>query len=662
MATPILFASTSETYGKNYDVPLGEQHDRVLGSSWKSKWSYAEAKAIGEFIAYSLWRCAGLPVVTVRLFNTVGPRQTGRYGMVVPRFVDQALTGQDLTVYGDGQQSRCFCHVDDVVPAIAALANSPRRGARRSTSAAAEETTIRDLAERVISLTGSSSGIVHVPYDEAYLPGFEDVRRRVPGHPPGAPAGVVRAPPRSRRHHHVGRRCAPTPDADRANESARTVILFIVVLVLGVNFTLWGAIGLVRIVDDRIFSRRPRRTAAPSSSPASVDVTEVALLIPAHNEELVLGRTVASAAALLPVENIYVVSDGSNDATDAIAGQLGANVLRLEQGRGKASALTAGLETFGLGSRYKVVLLLDADTELSPDYFARGLTQFADPSVVAVAGATTTDWSRRDRSVFTRFLLAHRDRVYLLTQLLQKFGQSWRRTNVVHIVPGAASMYRVEALAQIELEAPGLVIEDFNMTFEVHHRHLGRIAFHPGVRAITQDPDNLRDYTRQVRRWSLGFWQTVRRHGFWPSRFCLALIVTVFELVVSSLFFVTLPLALLAIGRQRADRWRGPRAERAGVVPRRRLRPAAAVGRGRAARLPPDRVRGHRPEATAVPPARRRLRRDAGGGRRRRPLRAPDRVGARIVGEVGEPDPAGVGVRAGRRGLCHRFRCRQRVR
>ena len=178
--TPILFASTSETYGKNYDVPLGEQHDRIFGCSWKSKWSYAEAKAIGEFMAYSLWRSAGLPAVIVRLFNTVGPRQTGRYGMVVPRFVGQALSGRDLTVYGDGQQSRCFCHVADVVPALAALATLPQARGKAVNIGGSQETTIRDLAERVIALTGSSSGIVHVPFSEAYLPGFEDVRRRVP--------------------------------------------------------------------------------------------------------------------------------------------------------------------------------------------------------------------------------------------------------------------------------------------------------------------------------------------------------------------------------------------------------------------------------------------------------------------------------------------------
>jgi poly-beta-1,6-N-acetyl-D-glucosamine synthase len=324
--------------------------------------------------------------------------------------------------------------------------------------------------------------------------------------------------------------------------------ILVVALVLGVNFTLWGTVGLVRVVDEHVFPRRSRPARPTSSSEEVLDVTDVALLIPAHNEELVLGRTVAAAAAVLPVENIYVVSDGSDDATEIIAKELGANVLRLAPGRGKASALTAGLRSFELGAHYKVVLLLDADTELSHDYLTRGLKQFADPGVVAVAGATTTDWHPHESSLVTRFLLAHRDRVYVLTQLLQKFGQCWRRVNVVHIVPGAASMYRVEALDQIELDAPGLVIEDFNMTFEVHHKRLGRIAFDPGVRAYTQDPDNFRDYTRQVRRWCLGFWQTVRRHGFWASQFSLALVLTVFELLMSSLFIVSLPLVLLTLG------------------------------------------------------------------------------------------------------------------
>jgi cellulose synthase/poly-beta-1,6-N-acetylglucosamine synthase-like glycosyltransferase len=325
--------------------------------------------------------------------------------------------------------------------------------------------------------------------------------------------------------------------------------LFVVVLVLGINFTLWGLFGLIRLLDDGIGRSRSRRPNPAASAAPGFHIGDVAVLIPAHNEELVLGRTLSSAAALVPIEHVYVVSDGSTDATEIVAKEQGAHVLRLTPGRGKASALVAGLRQFDLGSRYRVVVLVDADTELDADYLSRGLEQFADPRVVAVAGATTTDWERnQDGPLVSRFLLAHRDRVYILTQLLQKFGQGWRRMNVVHIVPGAASMYRVEALAEIELDAPDLVIEDFNMTFEVHHRGLGRVAFHPGVRARTQDPDNFRDYLRQMRRWTLGFWQTVRRHGFWPSRFGLALGITVFELLMSSLFFVSLPLVLVGFG------------------------------------------------------------------------------------------------------------------
>jgi len=151
-------------------------------------------------------------------------------------------------------------------------------------------------------------------------------------------------------------------------------------------------------------------------------------------------------------------------------------------------------------------------------------------------------------TVLGRFLVAYRERLYIVVQLLLKYGQAARGANVVSIVPGFASMYRTNALAKIKVLAPGLVIEDFNMTFEVHHKGLGRVAFDPGVRATTQDPDTLGDYTRQMRRWCLGFWQTVRRHGFWPSRFGLALSFSVFDLLLGSLFLVSIPVVLLGLG------------------------------------------------------------------------------------------------------------------
>jgi UDP-glucose 4-epimerase len=178
--TPVVLASTSEVYGKSARVPLREDDDRLLGPTTVRRWSYACAKALDEFLALAYHHERGLPVVVLRLFNTVGPRQTGRYGMVVPRFVRQALDGAPITVHGDGTQTRCFTDVEDVVRAARALAASPAAVGQIVNVGATEELTIGALAERVRVLTGSGSPIVHVPYAEAYPAGFEDSARRVP--------------------------------------------------------------------------------------------------------------------------------------------------------------------------------------------------------------------------------------------------------------------------------------------------------------------------------------------------------------------------------------------------------------------------------------------------------------------------------------------------
>jgi len=176
----LLLASSSEVYGKNTKDRLGEDDDRVLGSPLKSRWSYAAAKGLDELMAYCYWQRYGLRAVIVRPFNIVGPRQTGHYGMVVPTFVEQALTGRPLTVHGDGTQRRCFCAVDDIVPALMALATDERAHGRVFNLGSAEEVTIRELAERVVRVTRSRSPIVNIPYAEAYGPGFEDMARRAP--------------------------------------------------------------------------------------------------------------------------------------------------------------------------------------------------------------------------------------------------------------------------------------------------------------------------------------------------------------------------------------------------------------------------------------------------------------------------------------------------
>jgi UDP-glucose 4-epimerase len=176
----LLVASTSEVYGKNTTIGLAEGADRVLGSPLKSRWSYAEAKAVDETLTHAYVRERGLRAVIVRPFNTVGPRQTGRYGMVIPRFVGQALAGEPLTVFGSGDQVRCFCHVEDVVPALVALIDQDAALGRAVNLGSSEQVSIGELARRVISLTGSSSEITHQSYQQAYGDGYEDMQRRVP--------------------------------------------------------------------------------------------------------------------------------------------------------------------------------------------------------------------------------------------------------------------------------------------------------------------------------------------------------------------------------------------------------------------------------------------------------------------------------------------------
>ena len=176
----VLIASTSEVYGKGVKVPFCEEDDSLMGPTVNSRWAYATSKAVDEFLGLAYNRQFGLPVVIMRFFNTVGPRQTGRYGMVVPRFVRQALRGEPLQVYGDGNQSRCFADVLDVVEAVAKLAEHPQAVGQVFNIGVTEEISICALADKVIGLTGSGSEIVLVPYDQAYAPGFEDMRRRVP--------------------------------------------------------------------------------------------------------------------------------------------------------------------------------------------------------------------------------------------------------------------------------------------------------------------------------------------------------------------------------------------------------------------------------------------------------------------------------------------------
>ena len=322
--------------------------------------------------------------------------------------------------------------------------------------------------------------------------------------------------------------------------------LVLAVLAFGVNTMFWSVIGAGRALSDQLPRRRTgrhrvRRQVAPPT------VADVAILIAAHNEASVIVTTIRSACRLVTADQVFVVSDGSTDATASIAREHGVHVLELDPNRGKAGALAFGFAEFELADRAEIVVLLDADTELADEYLITGLAVFADPEVACVAGRAATQWELPVQDWRSRMIIAHRERSYVLMQRLLKYGQAARFADVVAIAPGFASMYRSSVMSQIKLDPIGLVIEDFNMTFEVHRHKLGRVAFNPGAAvALTQDPDRLVDYRKQVSRWALGFWQTVRLHGlFHRGRFWVALTIWCVELLLSSAALF-LGLALLA--------------------------------------------------------------------------------------------------------------------
>ncbi len=306
---------------------------------------------------------------------------------------------------------------------------------------------------------------------------------------------------------------------------------------LGISTTFWCIVGLCRFVFESL-SGPPRRQP-------SLSVTDVAVVIPAHNEEVALPKCLAALSAIVPPSQIHVASDGSRDRTVAIAREAGCNVLDIQPNGGKAKALASAIDKFELCERYKAVLIQDADSEIDPHYLDHALPLFDDPRNAVVAGHVLSRWRNQFWPSLDMLYAAYRTRLYRLLQMVFQYGQTWRWTNVAYIAPGFASMYRSSVLKHIDITAPKLVIEDFNMTFEVQRKGLGRIAYTPRARCSSEDPFTLNDYRKQVQRWYLGFWQTVRRHGVWPSLFWLSLGPLLVELLTISALALALPLMLV---------------------------------------------------------------------------------------------------------------------
>lgn len=314
----------------------------------------------------------------------------------------------------------------------------------------------------------------------------------------------------------------------------------------GTNFLFWGFVGILRYVWERVFGRQRLRMAYERGNRHTIELRQVAVLVPAHNEELVIQETIASLKNCVLPEQIFIVSDGSDDSTVSLAKAEGCNVLDIQPSKGKAGALEYALAYFHIFDRFELALIVDADTRIDSSYLIRALPFFTDPRIVSLAGYARSAWNPRSGLSLSEFLISYRSRVYHILQSFMRYGQTWGVLSLSAIIPGFASIYRTRTLQKIDMNPQGLVIEDYNMTFEVHHKKLGAIAHHPSVFATTQDPDNWHDYYRQIKRWNLGFWQTVRLHGMWPGLFWVAESIFLGEMLLANFFILLSPFILLA--------------------------------------------------------------------------------------------------------------------
>lgn len=301
------------------------------------------------------------------------------------------------------------------------------------------------------------------------------------------------------------------------------------------NAILWSLFGLLRLIHES-------SSAAPEQE-VNLRMPEVAAVIAARNEESALPHCLKAVTLIMPGTNVFVGNDASTDGTARIARDFGCNVYTAPVNLGKSKVLDATIRHFKLCTKYRAVLILDADSQVDPHFLRNGLPILGQRGVAVVAGHVI---SRRPvGGGFAQIIHNYRKRLNLILQTLFRFGQSWAPLNFTIVAPGFASLYRSEVISELNIAEPGLVIEDINMTFELHKKFLGRVAYSPRVRCTTEDPLNLHDYSRQMRRWSLGLWQTMAKQGVWLGKFWLFLSAYVAELLLSALSYAVLAVLTL---------------------------------------------------------------------------------------------------------------------
>ena len=312
-------------------------------------------------------------------------------------------------------------------------------------------------------------------------------------------------------------------------------------LPLGISFTVWGIVGFIRLIFESVTGRKKRYTKQPYKP------SDIAAVIPAHNEEIIIRRSIQALKEVLNRKQIYVVSDGSSDKTYKRARLEKCHVSRLTSGRGKAKALKYLFTQYRLFERYKLILIVDADTNMDPECLKHSLPLFRDKDIGVVFASSQVKWRQHIIPSLSYYFISYRDRLNRILQYFFVYGQTWKYTNVNYVIPGFATLYRSDILDKLEIDTPGLLIEDFNLAFQFHKKKLGKIGYSPKMIGWDQYPDNLPDYWKQVRRWNIGFFQTVKKNGVWISFFWLALGVFSLEVLLNSLFLVFLPLFFLSV-------------------------------------------------------------------------------------------------------------------
>ncbi len=323
---------------------------------------------------------------------------------------------------------------------------------------------------------------------------------------------------------------------------------------VSISVIIWSLIGLFRFTWEQAFYPMKREYAIRRGKKDEVFIINtknkkenVAICLPAKNEAAVISHTIRSLKKLVPARQIYVISDGSTDGTEKIAESHGCNVLVNKYSIGKARSLEKVIRKFKLLNKYLFILFVDADTEINPEYVKNALHVFKDPKVVAIAGYAKSKWTRHYIPRWQYFFVAHRLRLYQILQLIFSYGQTWKYTNFTPVIPGFASMYRTKTLKKLKIAVPGLLIEDFNLAFQIHKNNLGKIAHHYSMYGTAKDPIDMESYINQVKRWNIGFFQTTRKYGIWLSPFWLSLGFFILEVFLSAFLFSIYPIILLLI-------------------------------------------------------------------------------------------------------------------